>query len=178
MVGSYALSISGPLEKNVFKGLERRILAYIHSAGREETALDAPEVQASILSDMHFDDLGLDLNDPVIQGALQQMAPQRHRVLIRGSDDGGNGLWLMSSVSGGDRLPNNSGYIADVQASVEYGVDRILAQKLPKLTPVTGYDRKQLLVWSDLPLGSADEVEKAFARHDLASTCLDGVFFH
>ena len=32
---------------------------------------------------------------------------------------GGNGLWLMSSVSGGDKLPNNSGYIADVQASVE-----------------------------------------------------------
>ena len=29
------------------------------------------------------------LNDPVIQGALQQMAPQRHRVLIRGSDERG-----------------------------------------------------------------------------------------
>lgn len=176
MAGSYALFISGPLERRIFKGLERRILAYIQSAGRDEVALDGPEVEKLILRDIGFNDLGMDLNDPLIQGVLQQMAPQRHRVLIKGSDDG-NGLWLMSGVKGTDKLPNDSGHLADIQASVDYGVNRILADKLPKLAPLTGYDCKQLLVWSDLPLGHPEEAGRAFARHDLASSCLDGVFF-
>lgn len=176
MVGSYALFITGPLEKRIFNGLERRILAYIQSAGRNEVALDGPEVEKSILTDLGFNDLGMDIGDPLIQGVLQQMAPQRHRVLIKGSDDG-NGLWLMSGVKGTDKLPNDSGYLADIQASVDYGVSRILADKLPKLAPLTGYDRKHLLVWSDLPLGHPEEARKAFARQDLVSSCLDGVFF-
>jgi hypothetical protein len=173
MNGSYSLFVTGPLDARVFRGLESRIVDYIRAGKRERTALDGPEIEASILRD-HC--LERDSSDPLVRNVVEQLVRERVRVQIAGSVQG-KGLGVMSMVSGIDSLPNKGGIVADIQASVNYSVDGIIAQKEPKMAPLTGYDRRYLLVWNDLPLARPDEVRKALEKYDFNSSCLDGAFF-
>jgi hypothetical protein len=168
----YALFVSGPLDPKVFRELEQRILNYIQSGNTEETALDHGEAVALVLKSV-----GGDPSDPMVQWAVQSVAPQYERVYIKG-DAKAKGVWVMSGVSGIDKLPNDGGFVADVTATIEYSIQRILNEKLPIMTDrVHGFDRKLLLIWNDLPLAKSIDVVAALKARKTNGKHLDGIFF-
>lgn len=173
---AYAVAVVGPIDPKVNRTLEERIMSYVRSGVSEETALDGKEAYNSALKDFGE---GADLQDPMVQGIAQRLAVERQKVTIRAyPDHPKKGLALMSMVSGAAKLPGSDEFVADLEASIQYAVDRMLEQKLPKLAGLTGYDRRVLLVWNDLSMAKSAEVEKAFRKHGLTEADgIDGVFF-
>jgi len=172
---SYCLTVTGPLDPKVFRELEQRIVDYIQSGNTQEIALDHSEAIALLQESIG----GSDLNDPIVQYAVQHAvqltAPQYERVRLK-TGPYGKGVWVGSGLNEADRLPENGGFVADVSATVEYAVRRILDQKLRILkTRVSGYDRKFLLIWNDLPLARSSDLIEALASRTL--TDVDSVFF-
>jgi hypothetical protein len=109
--------------------------------------------------------------------AVNSVLPEYERVYIKADPDA-TGVWLMSGVSGTDKLPDNGGFVADIAASIEYSIQRILKEKLPILKDrVIGYDRKLLLIWNDLPLAKSAEIAKALRTRSLDNQHLDAIFF-
>jgi hypothetical protein len=174
----YRLFVTGPLDAKVFRTLKGRIVTFIDSGKTEATCLDEAEVIASVLTDMTTSpDSPANVNDPHVQWVIQQLAPQRQRVLIV-VYPAASGISVATTVNWVDKLPQEGGFVGDVQASVAFAVNRILGVKLPILqNRVNGYDRKILLIWSDLSLAKSSEVATALHAYGLCSTDLDGVVF-
>ena len=181
---SYGLFVVGPLNPKVYRTLGDRIMEYVRSGSTEETALDSREALQSVWG---LIGPNVDKADPHIEAMVGRMAAERQLVTIRAYPSREKkGLTLASMIGGATRLPeraSDSGgiasprFTADIGESARYAVNRALKEKVPKLAPLSGYDRKILLVWNDLPMLTSDEAKQTFGEQNLISNDLSGVFF-
>jgi|ERR1035438_823126 hypothetical protein len=170
---SYMLFVDLPLDGNVLRTLEKRVLQYARSGETVLTALDHDEAVASVLRDMGGD---ADVSDPNVQFALNQLVPERVRVQIKGFR-GQKGIGMVSGPKGTDCLPNSNERVGDIGANIEYAVRRILDAKLPKMRTLPRHERKVLLVWSDYTFAKPEEVGQAVTKVYPRDGGLDAVFF-
>jgi len=63
--------------------------------------------------------------------------------------------------------------IADIMASLDHSVQRILDAKLPRLQKVNGYERKLILIWIDHFFGDVSRVGELLSKRRLSSADVD-----
>jgi hypothetical protein len=168
---SYGLWVEGPIPIKVLNDLPNRILRYVESGQMTEVALDHDEAVATVCAQ-----LGASPTDPLVEVVLRQVAPQYERVRIM-AQPGAPGIHLATTIPAVAKIPNSTKMIGDIQESVNYGIDRILDAKLPKLSEIAGFDRRVLLIWNGFVLAEAAEVAEALQRRDLMKTDVDYVYF-
>jgi hypothetical protein len=156
--------------------LQSRAQDYISSGKTEETALDFPEISG--LQDGEKPD---DLMTLMHQRLLPKSRPK-----IRAQAGSGGVQWA-GMLDGTALVPDRSDnakkdqkMLADIMASMESSVDRILQDKLPKMKKVEGknmYDRKILLIWPDWFFADADRVREVLLSRSVSKQDVDAILF-
>jgi hypothetical protein len=81
----------------------------------------------------------------------------------------------MTGISGVATIPNSKELAANVDATLHCSINRLLKAKLPRMAKLTGYDRKLLLIWNDIPFADANDVQSYFTAHQPSG--IDAIFF-
>lgn len=92
--------------------------------------------------------------------------------------EGGPGprLNLIPFVDGRARLPRSTNIHANIQATVDDAVSRILARKVPNLRHLCEFDKRVLCVLFQYPFADDGNVRSAFSQHEDQLRDLDIVF--
>jgi len=167
----YLVSVNGPLNPKVFRSLKGRILGYIETGKVTREPLDFAESlepgEKALLARE---------NNPKIQELVKDTAIARCRVFIEPINEPKQ-LELITGLGGAQRLPNSNELVANLAAMLDYGSQRILEAKLPRLANIQGYSRKVLLIWSAVPIVEIDDIRASFSRQRLGAGEVDAVYF-
>ncbi len=174
----YMLFVSAPFSPD-WHELERRAREYIKRGETKPEYLDAEEV-LSAFEDM----LRPGSTDPAVQtvleSALNSMLAAQGRVRICTQPGSGRVDWAAmlegtATIPGPDVPGRDKPTIADIRATLDYSVQRILDKKLPRLRKVSGYDRKMILIWTDYLFADIDRISEVLSSRKLASEDVDSI---
>ncbi len=173
---SYYLNVKWPIPSQILSSIGRRVRSYISAGKTEEEYLDYDDVLAGLLKDTQANGVTLDLTNPSIVSTYSEVAKEKCRVSIRAEDNdkGNHRVVLFAGPGGADTVPNSSNLVADVDATLDYSLERILAAKAPRMKQVCGYDKKVLLIWNTIPFATAENTKSALAKHN--TTVFDAIF--
>jgi len=165
---TYSLFVRGPYRAKL-SDLEERARDYIKGGVTNQRILDDVETRRLF---------GDGLNDPPdlpgIDGMIANMIEAHAQVFISGQP-GMPEVTLTNMLEGVARVPGTDTMAADIMASLTYGVQRLLDEKLPIMKKVTEYDRKMILVWSDYFFAKLDRVSEIISRAALTNEDIDSI---
>lgn len=85
-------------------------------------------------------------------------------------------IQLISMLRPGSRIPGSVRLTADIQAQVNYALERILREKCPVLGAEIAYSRRALLLQNGNPLANSDNVARGLRKLSELATGIDMIF--
>lgn len=85
-------------------------------------------------------------------------------------------LGLIPFVNGRAKLPGDKDFHADVQATVDHSVSRIIERKVPTLRSLAGFNRRALCILSQYSFADEANVRLALSQHEDNLQDVDTVF--
>lgn len=166
----YVIFGSGPHEADLPK-IESRALEHIRSGRTDQEFLDFPESFATF---EHI--LKKNPGDPRLSASVEKMAKEHSRFSIAAITKPIQVVWG-AMLDGSARIPGTDKMLADINATLEYALERILKKKLPRLKKLTGYRRKLLVVWNSYYFADATRVKEILDSYSLSDQEVDSIFF-
>ena len=170
VITGYLIFGSGPHDADL-RRIEERAAEYIRSGRTGRELLDLPEAAEKF---KHF--LKEHPNDPRLIASVQKVAEENSHFSISAITKPVQVTWG-GMLQGGAKIPNTETMVADVQATLQYTIGRILDAKLPRLKKVNGYNRKVLLIWSGYFFAEADRVKEVLDARKLTTQDVDTILF-
>lgn len=79
-------------------------------------------------------------------------------------------------IDGRTNLPKGPEIVANIQAIIDYAIDRILSAKIPRLIALAGYNKRVLVVVLEYFFADEENVSKSMARHKKALDQIDTLY--
>jgi hypothetical protein len=155
----YFISTAGPLMTVPLAEIERRAIEYIASGETRRQALDLEPVIET---------------DPEIAALKKRVAEEGAQVFIRAITTPVE-IAYMTGLGGTTMGADQEHLAADVEHTLRYSLDRMLADKLPKLAKLTDYDRRILLVWRGYFFAEPSTLKRLLAERKLSKADLDSI---
>jgi hypothetical protein len=167
-VTGYLIFGSGPHDADM-RAIAERAVDYIRSGRTEPEFLDLPEAAEKF---RHI--LKNRPDDPRLIASVQKLAEENAHFSIRAITKPAQVVWG-AMLQGSAKIPNTDTMGADVGATLEYALGRILDAKLPRLKNVNGYERKLLLIWSGYFFADSARVKEILDTRNLTVQDVDSV---
>lgn len=164
----YLIFGSGPHEADM-RNIEQRAVDYIGSGRTGREFLDLPEAAEKF---KHI--LNEHPDDPRLIASVQKLAEENAHFSISAITKPVQVVWG-AMLQGAARIPNIDKMVADVGATLEYAIGRILDAKLPRIKNITGYRRKLLLIWSGYFMADAARVKEVLDARKLRTQDVDSI---
>jgi hypothetical protein len=168
VITGYVIFGSGPHDAEMRK-IEERAVEYIRSGRTGRELLDLPEAMEKV---KHI--LNASPNDPRLIALVKKTAEANAHFSISAITKPVRVQWG-AMLQGGARIPETDTMVADVSATLQYAIGRILDAKLPRLKKVTGYTRKLLLIWSGYFFADGERLKEILDARKLTAQDVDTI---
>ncbi len=98
------------------------------------------------------------------------------QAILEQKSNGCNTIEVISALSGSSQLPNSNHPTANIQAQIDYAIERILKEKAPILTTLTNYDKRVLLIESQYIFARQDNVSQSIQTYSNLTGGVDLIY--
>jgi len=169
----YILEVAGPFPRDSVSAIQKRAVGYIQSGRTEEACLDFPEAMEKALGGVPPESV-----DPEGMKIMRGFAKSIARFHIWATTEADvvgtvkSIAWFHASAT----TPAGNASTGHIRSTLEYTVQKILKEKIPRLQSLGSFQRKILLLVQEYDFAEPDRLKEVLVEKALAATDIDSVF--